>query len=191
MSATRERLERQAIQEYARGLKQFIVTSRFNDRTWSENQSFRQQHTKFGCIYCAPTMITFTVPVDTPVFVLEMNNDTNRIMGVGMVKNHPYMNAFAVYDNGNYNRYQYVGKTRIDRLDMTSDEETIMRVFDILCFTGNKHQKRGHGLKLFPLDMLYFCLKIRDLVGFLREMFQMRTGSEKKTLHDCQGGSDK
>lgn len=176
MSATQERLERLAVQEYARGLKQFIVTSRFNDRTWGENQVFRRQHPKFGCIYCAPTTITSMVPVDTPIFVLEMNNDTNRIMGVGMVKNHPYMNAFAVYENGNYNRYQYVGRTRIDRADMTLDEETIMRVFDILCFTGNKHQKRGHGLKLFPLDMLYRCMKLRDLVGFLRQMFQVRDG---------------
>jgi hypothetical protein len=100
-------------------------------------------------------------------------------MGVGMVKNHPYMNAFAVYENGNYNRYQYVGKTRIDRADMTLDEETIMRVFDILCFTGNTHQKRGHGLKLFPLDMLYRCMKLRDLVGFLRQMFQAREGGHK------------
>lgn len=174
MTATQERLERLAVSEYTRGLKQFIVTSRFNDRTWSENQAFRRQHAKFGCIYCAPTMITSMVPVDAPVFVLEMNNDINQIMGIGMVKNHPHMNAFDVYENGNYNRYQYVGKTRIDRLEMTKEEETIMRVFDILCFTGNKHQKRGHGLKLFPLDMLYRCFHLCDFVGFFRQMFSSR-----------------
>ena len=84
------------------------------------------------------------------------------------------MNAFDVYENGNYNRYQYVGKTRIDRLEMTKEEETIMRVFDILCFTGNKHQKRGHGLKLFPLDMLYRCFHLCDFVGFFRQMFSSR-----------------
>jgi hypothetical protein len=80
MSATQERLKAPVESreptfpgEYVRGLKQFIVTSRFNDRTWAENQAFRQQHPKFGCIYCAPTTITSMVPVDTPIFVLEMN----------------------------------------------------------------------------------------------------------------------
>ena len=170
------RLERRAVAEYTRSLKQFIVTSRFNDRTLCENQTFRRRHPDIGCIYCAPTMISSAVPLDSHIFVLEMNNDTNHIVGVGMVKNHPRINAFAVYENGNYNRYQYIGKLRIDRTEMTPEEETIMTAFDILCFTGNKHQKRGHGLKLFPLNMLYRCLKICDLVGFVRQMFVARFG---------------
>jgi hypothetical protein len=169
-----EQMEKRAIQEYSHQLKQFVVTSRFNQQTWLENQGFREKNHKIGCIYCTPVPVTSAVPVDMPIFVLEMNNDTNRIMGVGMVKNHPYMNAFDVYDNGNYNRYQYVGKRRVDRADMTAEQETIMRVFDVLCFKGNRHQKRGHGLKLFPLDMLYRCSKILDLVGFLRELFVLK-----------------
>lgn len=168
------KLEKKMVREYTCQLKQFIVTSRFNQYTWNENKSFLENNKKIGCIYCAPISITSIVQIDTPIFVLEMNNDTNRIMGIGMVKNHPHMNMFSVYDHGNYNRYQYVGKTRIDRLNMTQDEETIMRVFDILCFTGNTHQKRGNGLKLFPLNMLFRCLDICDLVGFFRTMFVSR-----------------
>jgi hypothetical protein len=84
------------------------------------------------------------------------------------------MNQFPVYQNGNYNRYQYIGKIRVDRTEMTPEQETIMRVFDILCFTGNKHQKRGHGLKLFPVDMLFRCLKIIDIVAVFRDMFKQR-----------------
>jgi hypothetical protein len=166
--------EKKLVKEYAQQLKQFIVTSRFNNRTWAENEQFRKNNHKFGCVYCAPTMITSFVPIDAPIFVLEMNNEINRIMGVGVVKNHPLMNGFSVYQNGNYNRYQYVGKNRIDRSEMTLDQEAIMRVFDILCFTGNKHQKRGHGLQLFPLNILYRCLKVRNLVQFLVECFSQK-----------------
>ncbi len=166
--------EKVRVREYAQQLKQFIVTSRFNNRTWEENQQFRQNNNKIGCVYCAPIMITSLVPIDAPIFVLEMNNEINRIMGVGVIRNHPLMNAFPVYQNGNYNRYQYIGKTRIDRSEMTADQETIMRVFDILCFTGNKHQKRGHGLQLFPLYILYRCLKIRNLVQFFVECFSQK-----------------
>ena len=169
--------EKKIVREYSQKLKHFIVTSRFNNHTWEQNQQFRKNNAKFGCIYCSPTTITSFVPIDSPIFILEMNNETNRIMGVGVVRNHPVMNAFPVYDNGNYNRYQYIGKRRIDRSEMTPEQETIMCVFDILCFTGNKHQKRGHGLKLFPLDMLYRCLKIYDLVQFFIDAFSGRPNS--------------
>jgi hypothetical protein len=108
------------------------------------------------------------------MFVLEMNNDTNKIIGIGMVRNHPVVNKYSVYSEGNYNRYVFVGKTRIDRSEMDEEEERIMKVFDILCFTGNKHMKRGQGLRLFPVEMLYRCSKKIDLVQFICEMFRKR-----------------
>jgi hypothetical protein len=106
-----------------------------------------------------------------------MNNETNQIIGVGMVRNHPYINKYNVYGNGNYNRYVFIGKQRIDRMDMTPEEDIIMQVFDILCFTGNRHMKRGQGLKSFPLDMLFRCNKRLDLVDFIAKMFKSRLNS--------------
>jgi hypothetical protein len=159
---------------YKRNLKNYILTSRFNNHTWNENTHFRKNNGKLGCVYCAPIPITTEIPIDSILFILEMNNDTNKIMGVGMVRNHPTCNKYYVYDNDNYNRYVYVGKHRIDRSEMSEEEDTIMRVFDILCFTGNKHMKRGHGLKTFPMDMLYRCSKIMDLVDFVNGMFKKR-----------------
>jgi hypothetical protein len=159
---------------YKRGLKNYILTSRFNTHTWNENANFRKNNGKLGCIYCAPIPITTEIPIDSILFILEMNNDTNKIMGVGMIRNHPICNKYFVYENGNYNRYVYVGKHRIDRSEMSEEEDTIMRVFDILCFTGNKHMKRGHGLKTFPMNMLYRCSKIMDLVDFVNGMFKKR-----------------
>ena len=103
-----------------------------------------------------------------------MNNDKNKIVGIGMVRNHPHINRYTVYSNGNYNRYVFVGKQRIDRDDMSVDEDRMMKVFDILCFTGNKHMKRGNGLQLFPVEMLYRCSKRIDLVQFISDMFKKR-----------------
>jgi hypothetical protein len=112
--------------------------------------------------------------METIMFVLEMNNDTNKIMGVGMVRNRPIVSKIMVYSNGNYNRYVFIGKTRINRTEMTEEEEQIMKVFDILCFSGNKHMKRGQGLKSFPSDMLYKMSKRLDLVSYIGEMFKKR-----------------
>ena len=57
---------------------------------------------------------------------------------------------------------------------MTAEENRIISLFDILCFTGNKHMKRGQGLKAFPTDMLYRMLPALDLVKFISQMFKDR-----------------
>ncbi len=103
-----------------------------------------------------------------------MNNETNQIIGVGMTRNHPIINKYNVYGDGNYNRYVFTGKNRINRDEMTDEEDTIMRVFDILCFTGNRHMKRGQGLTSFPIDMLFRCNKRLNLVDFITKMFKSR-----------------
>jgi hypothetical protein len=162
------------ILEYKKTFRHYLLTSRFNSSTWNENESYRLKNPSINCIYCSPEPISKIIPIDSIMFVLEMNNDTNKIIGIGMVRNHPYVNKYCIYSEGNYNRYVYIGKIRIDRNSMTDDEERIMRVFDILCFTGNKHMKRGQGLKSFPVDMLYRCSVKLDLVNFIREMFKRR-----------------
>jgi hypothetical protein len=109
------------------------------------------------------------------MFVLEMNNDTNQIMGIGMVRNHPTQNKYNVYQNDNFNRYVYTGKYRIDRESMTEEEEIILRAFDILCFRGNQHMKRGQGLTAFPVESLCRCAYNKmDLVDFITNMFKTR-----------------
>lgn len=152
--------------------KHYIVTTRFNNSTWNENRQFRERH-GIGCVYCSPTMNSHTIPIDSIIFVLEMNNDTNRIMGVGMVRNHPKTNYYSVYSNNNFNRYVYVGKYRLDRSDMTEEEEKIIRAFEIICFTGSRHMKRGHGMTLFPQEMLTRCSRnLIDLVDYITRMFK-------------------
>jgi len=169
-----EKIHKKLVSDYKKQIRNFLLTSRFNNTTWSENELFRKEHPNFNCVYCSPDPVTISIPIDSVLFILEMNNDTNKIMGIGMVRNHPILNKFFVYENGNYNRYVYIGKNRISREDMSEEEEQIMQVFDILCFKGNKHMKRGQGLKSFPVDMLYRVSKKIDLVDFIGNMFKIR-----------------
>ena len=169
-----KKIIRQYVSDYKKNLHHFLLTTRFNDTTWNENKYYRSTHPGINCIYCSPSQITESVPIDTVMFILEMNNDKNKIIGVGMVRNHPHIHRYTVYSNGNYNRYVFIGKQRIDRDDMNEEEDRIMKVFDILCFTGNKHMKRGNGLQLFPVEMLYRCSKLIDLVQFICDMFKKR-----------------
>lgn len=163
----------QEVRAYKQQLTKYILTSRFTNATHIENAKFRKKN-GIGCIYCSPEPIAKHIPVDAIIFMLEMNNDINKIIGIGMMKNHPSNKKYKIYETENYNRNIYVGKHRIDRTEMTDEENIIMTVFDILCFTGNKHMKRGHGLKSFPINMLYNCSKKLDLITFISNMFKQR-----------------
>ena len=170
----KEPLPHPNVKIYYLSLKHYLLTTRFTNATWIENKKYRDMHPNIGCIYCSPEPISSKIATDKIIFILEMNNDTNKIMGIGAIKNHPTMNKYHVYDYGNYNRYVYVGKNRIDRSEMTEEEELVMKIFDILCFKGNTHMKRAQGLKMFPIDMLYRMSRKKDLVDFITNMFKNR-----------------
>lgn len=167
---------------YKQALRSFIVTSRFNTETWSENKQFREKNPSIQCIYGAPDPVKKEIPIDTPLFVLEMNNDTNKIVGIGLIQNRPSNRSYRIYSDGNYNRYKYVGHQHIMREDMTEEEDHIMQVFDILCFTGNRHMKRGQGLKAFPIETLFKCSPRMDLVKFVSNMFEKRQQQVTKNI---------
>lgn len=163
------------ITEYISLSKSLIATTRFNNTTYYENKSYREDvnHT-FGCIYTCTQPITPYIRQDIDIYVLEMNNETNRIMGIGLIHNEPIYNKYFVYQEQKYNVFSYVGNYRIDRNDMTTQQEEIMQVFDILCFKGKRHMKRLKGIKTFPQDMIYNCRHVIDLNKFIQKSFKQK-----------------
>ena len=163
------------VYEYMALSKSVIATTRFNNKTYDENKLFREDKTHpFGCIYTCIQPVSQYIRPDTDIYVLEMNNETNRIMGIGLIRNDPIYNKFNIYQEEKYNVFSYIGNHRIDRTEMTDKEEQIMQIFDILCFKGKRHMKRLKGIKTFALDMLYNCKHIIDLVDFIKNSFKTR-----------------
>ena len=72
-----KQIHRANVNDYRKQMRHFIMTSRFNDRTLSENEAFRQTQPKIGCIYCSPSPVTVNIPHESVMFILEMNNDRN------------------------------------------------------------------------------------------------------------------
>lgn len=159
------------VYEYKNSKKSCITTTRFNNKTYEENINHREKN---GCIYTCTQPITQSIRPNIDIFVLEMNNETNRIMGIGLIRNEPFYNKYKIHDNDKYNVFSYVGNSHIDRNDMNIKEEQIMRVFDTLCFYNKRHQKRLKGIKCFPIDMLYNCRNSLDLIDFIDMCFKLR-----------------
>jgi hypothetical protein len=104
------------------------------------------------------------IPPEAVLFVLELNITTNKITGIGLCKNKmKYGYSARIYENENYNRYIYQGAYRIPRDEMTEEEEQIIKIFDMICFHGNTHLKRGGGITQFPMSVLYkFIAETRE-----------------------------
>ena len=152
-----------------------LLTSRFNNDTYATYKTYREQnYLKIGCLYGCPNTISKHILPDSILFILEMNNSTNQIMGIGMLRNRPIC-GHKLYNNRNYNKYIYTGKYRIDREEMDEEEyNIIIRFFDKICFTGNTHMKRGQGLLSFPIKILYKCRNVLDITEYISNMFKKR-----------------
>ena len=131
-----------------------IVTSRFNNETRDANYAYRKKH-KFACMYCCPIEPSPKIPYETPMFVIEMNNSTNKIEGIGLIKNKPEMKRYyKVHQDGNTNRYIYIGNYYMDRDMIEEYNSPLVYALEVILFTGYMHSKRGAGLTRSPQTAL-------------------------------------
>jgi len=124
----------------------FLCTTRFTDATWQENCDFRslRKTPNEGCIYASPFLLNARIPKRARVFIIEMNNSQNRIVGIGLVRNYAIAQKYRVYANEEYNRYVFLGKYRLDRSQI-SDAKLLERL-EHFCFRGIGHHKRLRGI---------------------------------------------
>jgi hypothetical protein len=163
------------IRTFQKSLRHTLATTRFNNSTWEENHKMRQSNPVAKCIYATPIQITNRVALDSNVFVIEMNNQIDKIMGIGIIKNHPVAGKYSVYSEPNYNRFVYIGKWRIDRDDMSESELAILKLLEAVCFRGINHSKRGQGITMLPVKIQYKSHTLGlNLTESICDMFKSR-----------------
>lgn len=154
----------------------FICTTRFNSETLQQNCAWRRRHQKLHeCVYGSPIPMKHTIRENAWMIVLEMQNDANKIAGIGLVRNSPNSSEHgnntnisnrngsssgsgvlkpSVYKCGNYNRFIYQGAYRIDLLSnefqLTREEELVIKILELALFYGPNHSKRGKGICELP-----------------------------------------
>ncbi len=123
-----------------------LVTSRFTNDTLETNKNYKQKKNITGCIYGSPQEMSPKIMYDSLVFVIEMNNDTDKIEGIGLVRNRPDLNKYyRIYEHGDYNRYIYKGNYRIDRTTLLEHNSALVKVLEYVLFGEKTHLKRGSG----------------------------------------------
>jgi hypothetical protein len=154
----------------------YLMTTRFNNNTHDQMMEYCSKSAKIRCAYGSFTRMASYLPQDVVMFVLEMNNDKNKIMGIGMIRNTLSTKQHFVYNEDVYNTFTYIGSKRIDRTEMTEIEEGVMEICDKVCFKGVSHQKRHKAITVFPVDVheKYKEDGDLDLTEFVRNMFLQR-----------------
>ena len=111
-----------------------LLTTRFNNATYQQNSRVRKENEEIGCIYGSPMAINEKyTSFDSLSFMIEMNNEANRIEGIGLIRNRIcFDRRFQIlYDNGNYNRYIYKGSYRLDRLVIEENEDEATNIINV------------------------------------------------------------
>lgn len=140
-----------------------IMVTRFNEHTWRENLQWRERNEFNGCIYNTPVYIKDNIPLMIPIYVIEMNNDMNKIMGIGKILNKVHTDKkYKIYEDKNYNRFTYKGKKRIDKNNIVSP---LLEKIESRLFTTKSHLKRGQGITQVPPDIT------KDYLEFIQNLF--------------------
>ena len=148
-----------------------LAATRFNNKTWKENKDWREKNQHTGCLYSNPSKLKESIQYGTTIFILEMNNDKNKIMGIGLIKKQPIIgNCYRIYEDGNINRYTYKSQYRIDIEDLRGYNRAIVEMFDTLLFKTKRHIKRAHGITELPAWILN--TKQINFIEFFRELFK-------------------
>lgn len=131
-----------------------IVTGRYNNDTWYASMCYRKKK-KLPCIYAPPFKLSEKIEINSPVFVIEMNNSTNQIMGIGLIKNKLVTDkVYKVQEDTNCNRYIYIGQHHIPRETLEEYNSSFVNILDEILFKGYTHSKRGSGLTKIPEKVL-------------------------------------
>lgn len=107
-----------------------LACTRFNNKTWQEYQDWLNTHQQtyeqiyhrpLKCIYGTPREISNKkIPAQAKILVIEMNNDENKIEGIGEIINQTASEVYRpaplpfrkIFSDRNYSRYLYIGNTR-------------------------------------------------------------------------------
>jgi hypothetical protein len=136
-----------------------VLLSRFTNETYAENKRYKENN-NVKCIYGSTLPISDNLPM-IDYFVIEMNNDTNKIIGIGLIEKL-LAPKVKIYSNPYFNRYIYKGNHYF-----SVEDNDIVLELEKLLFYGKTHLKRG-GTTLFPKKLLK-KIYLEWLINLLKE----------------------
>ena len=142
-------------------MRYVVAVTRFNNNTYKQLTDYKKKKAITGCIYGTPSEIKEEIGENYYILVLEMNNDINKIMGIGKIINRKERLREKIYKNHDYNRIIYKGTKWIGYQSFNQLDKQLIERFEECLFKGSCHIKRGSGITLVPKKM-YEHSKLKD-----------------------------
>lgn len=151
-----------------RSTTETLCTTRFNNKTYAENKIGRKR-LNVECFYANPSSLKGT----KMMYVLELNVEENKIMGIGKVPNVLNGDVYQIYEDESYNKRYFSGVHRINLEDLkTEEEKQLIVTLEGICFRGRGHLKRGHRMLCFPKKIIGQCVQHDfDIISEINKLF--------------------
>ena len=141
----------------------YLACISFNNKTYDENICYRNTCNN-KVIYGSMLKIREIYPKESLIFIAEMNNNENKIEGIGLIKNVlVYNKRHKIHENTECNRYIYRGKYWLSRRQLLQVDFEILNIFDDILFKGKSHLKNRIGIRVIT-DKLFIHWPSYDLI---------------------------
>lgn len=148
-----------------------VASTRFNNKTYRENLLYRERQLE-TVIYGTDIKINEKYSPGSLIFVIEMNNDRDKIEGIGLIRNTLIHDAKRIYENPDYNRYIYRGDYWVNRETILSIDKDIVKICDLILFKGKSHMKRVSGISVLTEKLFTnWVFDLKDLKEKIRLLF--------------------
>ena len=138
-----------------------IYTTRFNSHTYQENQRYKENMLDGfnGSLYSTMLPLPVSAPMDKYIFVIDMNNTINRIMGFGFIKNKlAKQQDIRIYGDPGFNNFIYKSDFYLPIDEKIEDKwkTFIYDEFESNLFSGKAHMKRGGSFTRYPIKRMKY-----------------------------------
>jgi hypothetical protein len=164
----------------------YIASTRFNNETHAANMSYRKK-TGDQVIYGTNIRIQGKYDPGSLMFVIEMNNDENRIEGIGLIRNTLiFEKKHNIYENSDYNRYIYRGDYWLSRQQLEEIDAELVEICELVSFKGKSHLKRLSGISVITKqlftnwDYCFYKMKAKIRGAFIK-VFKSNTNIISET----------
>jgi len=150
----------------------YLACTRFNNTTYQENICYRDKSGE-QVIYGSTLKIREKYSPGSLIFIAEMNNEKNRIEGIGLIKNLlVYDKRHKIYENNEYNRYIYKGKYWLSREQINEYNPEIIEIFDNILFKGKSHLKCRIGITIITEKLfVHWRYELHFLKNMVKDLF--------------------
>jgi hypothetical protein len=100
-------------------------------------------------------MLSDNIIDNSILFIIEMNNDTNTVEGIGLIRNNTgILKRLNIHSDGKFNRYSYTSKYRVDNEYLKTNNIKLLLFLETILFKNKTHVKRGCGIQRVPIKLL-------------------------------------